>query len=122
MKLKLEQLYRANGAIKRLLLQPVPISVARKFKKIFLEDLNSHYVEIEKKHVELITKYGKVDEDGNQEFDHDSQKEFLKEFSEYLAETIHIEWEPISLDDLGDTTKISTRDLEDMSFLIDEDE
>ena len=122
MKVTLEQLYKANGAIKRLMLEPVPVKIANQFKDLFLDELNQWYEQIENKHLSLIKEYGTIDENQNLEFDGDSQKKFLKDFSEYLKECIHVEWEPVHMNDLGKNTKISVRDLEDISFLIDCDE
>ena len=122
MKLTLEQLYKANGAIKRLMNEPVPVRVAKQFKELFLGEMNTYYEQIEAKHMSLIRKYGNIDEKNNLEFDEDAQKKFLEKFSEYLSETIQVEWNPVSLTDLGKNTKISVRDLDDISFLVDTDE
>ena len=71
MKLTLEQLYKANGAIKRLMNEPVPVRVAKQFKELFLGEMNTYYEQIEAKHMSLIRKYGNIDEKNNLEFDED---------------------------------------------------
>ncbi len=120
MKITYEQLYRSYPVFKHMLDQSLPINTALKFQNL-MENINTHLKEIENIQSELILKYGEDGEDDNSvEIPEDKRDEFLKELKNSLKKEIVITWDLLKLEQLGEHLAISIRDLDNISYLLED--
>jgi uncharacterized HAD superfamily protein len=125
MNIKLGNLNNILEGMNIFLQKELPIKISYKLSrlnKILIEE----YQQFEESRKKLIDKYGSKDSDGNLitqddlvQFNEENRVLFINEFSDLLDIDIHINFEPININELEDI-KISPLDLLKLdSFIID---
>lgn len=124
--MKLYQLVESNGSLKKLntaegLPFKIALSIARDIKSI--DEVLQVY---ENKRKELINKYGEKDENGELVIKDGNVKltdraAFVNEFNALAMEDVDIEIKKISVDDLENVTSLTPSDINDISFLLEEE-
>ena len=124
MKVTLKNIYGASNILGLLVEQQLPIRIAFRLTRLITR-LNDEYTNLDETRRKLLEKYGtKIKEsDPNNPsftFEPENQEKFTKEFNELLEEQIEIDWEPISIDDLGTNLTLSVRELSSIGFIFKE--
>jgi hypothetical protein len=105
MKLKLVELIQVGQAAKNILNKELPVKTADRFSK-FVDFLNANLVQAENKRIELVRKYGNQIEDDQKQSKMEVQEEnkpkFKEELDQMLATEVEFDFEPVSLNELGD--------------------
>jgi len=118
MKVTLEKVYVAQQSLTKLLSQDMPSSLAFRLSRL-AKQVKSELDTFEENRIKLVKKYstsGKekkspaVDPEQSVKVHPDKMKEFSAELMAMLAVEIELDFEPISVKDLGDV-KISAIDL-----------
>ena len=100
--------------------QSLPINTALKFQNL-LESVNPHLKKIENIQSKLISKYGEDGEDGSSvEIPEGKRDEFLKELEGSLKSKITVTWDLLKIEQLGENLAISIRDLDTISYLLED--
>jgi hypothetical protein len=81
-----------------------------------LNALNAEVKLVEDQRLKLVKQYS---EDGNT-VSEQNKEAFIKEFSEFLNDEIEVTWEPLNVDILGDSIKLSVTDLAKIQYLFKE--
>lgn len=119
MKLKNLTIYDAKDAIMNLREEKLPVKISVKVNKT-LKSLIAQYNFIEERRIELVKKYG-TEKDGNIKVDPENIPEFQREYAELLSMEEEIEVRTISIDELPDSLEISSKDLELLSFIFEDE-
>lgn len=119
MKITYETIYRSYPVFKHLLEQSLPIQTTIKIKK-FIEQINPHLIQIENIQNELLENYSSKTEDGVYEMDNTEKKHFIEMLQTALTPEIVVNFDKISIGDLGDKCSISAKNLEEISYLLDD--
>ena len=124
--MKLYQLIESKDSLKKLntaegLSFKTALSIAKNIKEI--DEVLQVY---ENKRKELINKYGEKDEKGELITEGDNVKltnraAFVNEFNALAMEDVDIEIKKISVDDLENVTSLTLSDINDISFLLEEE-
>tara|TARA_Y100001963_G_scaffold160166_1_gene268533 strand:+ start:3964 stop:4380 length:417 start_codon:yes stop_codon:yes gene_type:complete len=121
MKVKLGQIYAANPILGKLVEQQLPIRVAYRLTRLITK-LNDEYDALDTSRIKLLEEYGTpVDGvEGQFQFTPENQVSFQEEFNNLLSEDVDLDWQPISIDDLGRQTNLSVKELSSIGFLFQE--
>ena len=124
--MKLYQLVESKDSLRKLntaegLSFKTALSIAKNIKEI--DEVLQVY---ENKRKELINKYGEKDEKGELITEGDNVKltnraAFVNEFNALAMEDVDIEIKKISVDDLENVTSLTLSDINDISFLLEEE-
>lgn len=121
MKVTLKNIYGASNILALLVEQKLPIKIAFRLTRLITR-LNEEYNNLDTQRRKLLAEYGtQIKESDPQNpsftFDPEGQENFTKEFNELLDEKIEIEWEAISIEDLGSEITLSVRELNSIGFI-----
>jgi len=116
MKIKLNQIYRAEPVLRKLTGQEMPIKIAYRIQKA-IHNVQEEYARIEKLRMELVQKYGEEKEQKMQ-VKQENVMQFAKEFAELLEEDVDLKCERLDIDALPDSIQMTVQDLENLGFLI----
>lgn len=96
----------------------LPIKTSYKLSKI-LKKVGQELADLEEERVKLVKKYGDQDDESQSIQVKDSEKyeEFAREFGELLQEEITLDFDPISIDALGDEATFSPAELAALEML-----
>lgn len=125
MNIKLDNLANILEGMNILLQKELPIKISYKLSRLN-KILSDEYQQFEESRKKLIDKYGNKDSDGNLitqddlvQFSEENRALFINEFSDLLDIDVHINFDPININELEDI-KISPLDLLKLdSFIID---
>ena len=113
----MEKIYSSIDVFKKLMAQELPLNVSYQFTQL-LKNLNTHFNVLETTRLELVKKFGEKQESGEvRVVTDDDKKSFLDEFNELLSKEVEIDWEPISLETMGNKVTLTIPDLNRISFL-----
>ena len=125
--MKLYQLIESKDSLKKLntaegLPFKTALSIAKDIKEI--DEVLQVY---ENKRRELINKYGKKDENGeliikDNNIELTDHTAFVSEFNALTMENVDIEVKKIAIDDLENVTNMTPNDINNISFLFDEED
>ena len=125
--MKLYELVESNESLKKLstaegLSFKTAFSIAKDIKEI--DEVLQVY---ENKRRELINKYGKKDENGeliikDNNIELTDHTAFVSEFNALTMENVDIEVKKIAIDDLENVTNMTPNDINNISFLFDEED
>lgn len=115
MKVKLIEVYGSVSALNKLMEEPLPAKISFKLMKL-LSLLNNEVKMIEEQRLKLIKQYST---DGIGVAD-ENKEVFVKEFTDFLNDELDLNWEPISIDSLGENLKLSVADLTKIQYLFSE--
>jgi hypothetical protein len=117
MKVKVGDLRVADMALAKLAEKDLPVKVAFKLGRI-VNAISSEIALLEKHKLELITKYGDVDDNGNRSISQMSPNimSFMQEWNSLMEEEVDVMFEPLSQDFLSEISYInmSPRDMSGM--------
>ncbi len=119
MNVKLVTLINSKEALQKLIEKELPVKTAFKLNKV-VKLISPELENFEEQRVKLIKKYGTSDQDNNITVSPNNLDEFGAQLNDLLNMDVNINFEPISLSELGDVT-ISTKDLLNLEYLIKED-
>jgi len=108
MKVKVVDILNANEGLKKIASLPINIKVSYQLMRLG-NKISDELKVFDDKRKELLNKYGEINE-GNWKVKEENMTDFTKDINDILEEDVDIEFEPISLDNLGDV-KISLADL-----------
>ena len=111
MKFTLGEIYGLTKSLQKLTDKELPLKISFRLLK-FLRDCSEEMEILEKARIKLVEKYSEEKKEGSNDIkvSEENKDKFQEEFSILLNEQIEINYDPISVDDLGDI-KISTNDL-----------
>ena len=118
MKISLNRVYNALSVFRKLMAQDLPVPITYRFTNFF-SVMDKEFTDIEKKRLKLVKKYGD-DNDGTITVSDDNKEKFLKEFEQVLDKEIELDWELLSVEDLGTKVTLNVRELSSISFLFSE--
>lgn len=101
MKVKLETLFDAHPAFEILGMQFFAVNKIIPARMLF-DQVNTHYASIAEKQKDLLEFYGKKKESGDYDVEEEKKPFYEKELSEFLSKEVEIDWEPVSVEELGD--------------------
>tara|TARA_Y100001938_G_C8095082_1_gene437590 strand:- start:1163 stop:1591 length:429 start_codon:yes stop_codon:yes gene_type:complete len=124
MKVTLRNIYGASNILGLLVEQQLPIRIAFRLTRLITR-LNEEYSNLDNHRKKLVEEYGEAikESDPNNPsytFSEENQQKFTEQFNELLDEKVEIEWEPISIEDLGENITISVRELNGIGFIFKE--
>jgi hypothetical protein len=114
MKVSLFEIYSSVGVLNKLVDLALPAKSSYKFVKI-MKKFNDELKMLEDERQKLINKYGE-EKDGVVSVLEKHKEDFLKEFSELLETQIDVDWDPISIDSLGNV-ELSVSEITKIQFL-----
>jgi len=110
MKLTLGEIYGLTRSMQKLTDKELPIKISFRLYR-FVKDCSIEMEILEKARVKLVEKYAIGPKDGDEiKVSDENKNKFQDEFSTLLSEEVEIDFEPISVNDLGDIF-IATNDL-----------
>lgn len=115
MKVRLIDIYGSVSVLNKLVEEPLPTKISFKLMKL-LNALNAEVKLVEDQRLKLVKQYS---EDGSS-VSEQNKEAFIKEFSEFLNDDVEVVWEPIEVDNLGDSIKLSVTDLAKIQYLFKE--
>lgn len=124
--MKLYQLIESKDSLKKLnTAEGLPFKTALYIAKD-IKEIDEVLQVYENKRKELINKYGEKDENGELVIKDDSVKltdraAFINEFNALAMEDVDIEIKKISVDDLENVTSLTPSDINNISFLLEEE-
>ncbi len=105
MKISLNEIVSSVEGLKALLDTKLPVKVSYKISKLINNQLNRELKNYEEVRTKLIIELGVKKDNGDSEVvDPEKIKEFQSKLTELLKEEVEIEWEPLSVEDLGDVS------------------
>lgn len=101
MKFTLGEIQAMQEPLKELVAEKMPLRTAFRLNKLFkqIEDQLSF---VEKSRVDLVKRLGTDDGAGGYAVQPDKFEEFRTEFGELLSEEVELDFDGVSIDDLGD--------------------
>lgn len=114
MKVSLFEIYSSVSVLNKLVDLPLPAKSSYKFVKI-MKKFNDELKILEDERQKLINKYGEEKENAVT-VKNENKETFLKEFTELLETQIEVDWEPISVDSLGQV-ELSVAEITKIQFL-----
>ena len=114
MKVSLFEIYSSVGVLNKLVDLALPAKSSYKFVKI-MRKFNEELKMLEEERQKLINKYGK-EKDGTVTVSDENKDTFLREFSDLMETQIDVDWEPISVDALGEI-ELSVAEITKIQFL-----
>jgi hypothetical protein len=110
---KLFELRNMGPSLRRLSSQPIPLKISYRLSK-FIKKTTEELSSVEEHRIKLIDQFGtKNEQSGFTTVLPEKEKEFQKAFFDLLNETVDIDIEPISVEDLG-SIKLSVEDILNM--------
>lgn len=109
MKIALGEIRMMKDPMRALLEKELPLKVSWRLNKL-VKAFDKELQGIEDGRVSLVKKYGVEDDTKNVRVPEDKMPSFIQEFNEFLSEEVEFEFEPISVDVIGDVN-ISAKDL-----------
>ena len=82
-----------------------------------IDEVNKHYEVIAKKQEELLLFYGEKKEDGAYEVEDEKKPFYEKELSDFLDKEVEINWNKISVKELGMTVRLPLSAYKLLDFL-----
>ena len=124
MKVTLKNIYGASNILGLMVEQQLPIRIAFKLTRLITR-LNEEYTNLDTTRRTLLKKYGTESENSDPNnpsytFTSENQENFAKEFNDLLEEEVKIDWDPLSIDDLGSGLTLSVRELNAIGFIFKE--
>ena len=124
MKVTLRNIYGASNILGVLVEQQLPIRIAFRLTRLITR-LNEEYSTLDQTRQKLIDEYGTKIKESDPDnpsftFSEEDQQNFTKQFNELLDEEVEIEWEGISIDDLGSDITLSVKELNAIGFIFKE--
>jgi hypothetical protein len=121
MQFTLGEIFGITRNMQKLTDKELPISISYRLLK-FLRDCSGEMETLEKTRIKLVEKYAEKKEEGAEEVKdlqvaEEHRDKFQEEFTNLLAEEVEIDFEPISIGDLGNIS-MSTNDLIPMQKII----
>ena len=121
MKVTLRNIYGASNILGLLVEQQLPIRIAFRLTRLITR-LNEEYSTLDQTRQKLIDEYGTKIKESDPDnpsftFSEEDQQNFTKQFNELLDEEVEIEWEGISIDDLGSDITLSVKELNAIGFI-----
>jgi hypothetical protein len=117
-KVTLGEIKQIEEILSKLVNESLPVKISYKLSKI-IPLLNAELERFEKFRVERISKYGEADEEGNTKVLPENVEVFVNEMNELMAESIDLDFDPISIDTLPDDTKLSAVEIHSLAkFLV----
>lgn len=114
MKVSLFEIYSSVGVLNKLVDLPLPAKSSYKFVKI-MRKFNDELKILEDERQKMINKYGK-EREGTVIVEEHNRELFLKEFGDLLETQLDVDWDPISVDSLGDV-ELSVAEITKIQFL-----
>ena len=112
MKLTLGQMYTMQNALESLIRMKVEAKTAWQFGRL-AKDIRENLQGLEVHRRALFEKFGtKIDD--RIEVEDDKKDEFQKEWTELVMQEVEIDWDPVSIDELGSQT-VSIADMAELS-------
>ena len=109
MKLQLGEIRNMKEPMGLLLDKDLPIKVAWSLTK-FVKILDKELSDIEEFRISLVKRLGEADEEGALQVPDTGMEEFIDKFNELLMSEIDVDFEPVSIESLGDI-QVSTKEL-----------
>jgi hypothetical protein len=119
MKTTLNTLFDAHPALEFLAKQYFSVAHIAQVGRLY-DEVNKHFAEIAKKQEELLSFYGTKGENGWDVPD-DKKPFYEKDIEEYLSAEVELDWEPISIEELGLTVRLPLSAYKAISFLFTEE-
>jgi hypothetical protein len=116
MKVKLERIFQAHPAFEFLAKQFYFVSHIAEMARL-IDEVNKHYEVIAKKQEELLLFYGEKKEDGAYEVEDEKKPFYEKELSDFLDKEVEINWNKISVKELGMTVRLPLSAYKLLDFL-----
>ena len=116
MKVSLEELYRSYPIFSDLMNQKIPIKTNLKFRNL-ITSLSKPYEDIKTIQDSTLSTYALKGDDGVHYIPENVEEIYLSELKEKLQLEIKIDWDKISVNDLGENALLSIKELETISFL-----
>lgn len=101
MKITLGEVDTAKDSLRSLMAKELPIKVSYRFAKL-AKQLSDELNQLEDQRKELIKKHGDAKDDGTFKIPDDKRETFLKEYEDLLSLEIDVNFEPVTVDQLGD--------------------
>lgn len=101
MKLTLGELLNGKPALEKLVNLEIGIKTAYKISRI-IRKLNEELQHFEEQRQKLVTQYGEPQENGNVIVTEENMEAFAQELNDLVALEIKLDFEAVSLDELGD--------------------
>lgn len=120
MKLTNGTIYNATKALQKLKETPLPIKTSYKISKN-AKTLLQKTSFIEEQRVSLVKKYGVESEEGMISVTPENAEMFAEEYNELMAIEEEVDIQMVDIDELNDV-KLTSNELETISFLIDMEE
>jgi hypothetical protein len=115
--LTLAELKGMESSLTKLLDQQLAVKISYRLSKV-LRLISKELTDIEDHRRRLIREHGTELADGNVTItDPEKLKLFQDEFNELLRETITLDFDPIAIDDLGDSLTLTVADVTVLSVL-----
>lgn len=118
-KVTLVELKGMEAPLTKLLEQKLPIKCSYKLSKI-LKLISKELGDLEDARQTLIRTHGEVSEDSITITDSDKLLAFNQEFSDLLKEEVEFDYDPISIDMLGDNTELTVAEVTVLSVLFED--
>jgi hypothetical protein len=122
MKVTLAEIKALEIPLTAFLKEKLPLKASYRLSKV-LKQISSELADLESERQKLIREYGDVDETNNEIAIKDEAKliQFRIEFTELLKEEIELNYDPISLSELGDNIQLTLADMTYLSVLFKDD-
>ena len=101
MKLTLGELLNGKPALEKLVNLEISIKAAYKLSRI-IRKLNEELQNFEEQRQKLVNQYGEPQENGNVIVTQENMEAFAKELNDLASLEIELDFEPVSLEELGD--------------------
>ena len=116
----LAELKGMETPLTKLLEQEIPVKSSFKLSKV-LRDISKELSVLEDSRQNLIRQYGEVQENGSTTItDPENLASFQSEFGDLLNEEVTFEYDPISIDLLGDNLNLTVAEVTVLSGLFEE--
>lgn len=118
MQISLFELKTLEEPLSRLINQRLSVKVSYRLSKM-LKKISSELQALEEHRQTLIKEYGTLSEDGQSISitDPEKLKEFQTQFKELLDEEITLDYQPLSIESIGDDIDLSVQDVAALSVL-----
>ena len=98
----LGELKSIEESLKKLLILTLPIKISYKLSKV-LAKISKELALLEEQRMNLVRKYGEENPETKEiRVQPDQMPAFINEFNELLQETVKFDFEPVSIDSVGD--------------------
>jgi single-stranded DNA-specific DHH superfamily exonuclease len=115
MKIKLEKIVNSVEQLKGLQQETMPVKVSYRIKRL-IDKLSPILKTYEEKRNDLVKEFGEENEDKSFQVKKENLDEFYKKLNEVLEIEEEVEFEPINIEELGDT-KLKPVQIPDWLFI-----